>query len=217
MNKRISMAEAINKIPDGAVIMVGGFLACGTPEKIIDGLIEKGTKDLTIINNDTSFVDRGVGRLVVNNQVKKAIVSHVGTNPETGRKMNSGEMEVELVPQGTLAERIRAGGAGLGAIVTPTGVGTMVEEGKQKITLNGKEYLIEMPLRAQFALLQAEVADEKGNLIFDKSTRNFNPLMAMAADVVMVQVKKIVPVGTLDPNYVMTPGEIVHFLIEEGV
>lgn len=215
MGKQISIHEAVKKIQEGMILMVGGFLSCGTPNQLIDALVEQGTKNLTIINNDTSYVDRGVGKLIVGNQVKKAIVSHVGTNPETGKKMNAGEIEVELVPQGTLAERIRAGGAGLGAVVTPTGVGTLVEEGKQKITLNGKEYLIEMPLKADVALLQAEIADEKGNLIFDKAARNFNPLMAMAADLVIVQVKKIVPVGDLDPDCVMVPGEIVHFLVKE--
>lgn len=215
MNKVVSVTEAVELIKDGAVLMVGGFLAGGSPNQLIDGLVEKGVKDLTLINNDTSFVDRGVGRLIVHDQVKKAIVSHIGTNPETGRKMLAGEIEVELVPQGTLAERIRAGGSGLGGVITPTGVGTIVEEGKQKITLNDKEYLIELPLRADVALLQAEVADEKGNLMFEKANRNFNPLMALAADLVIVQVKKIVPVGSLDPNLVMIPGEVVDYLVKE--
>lgn len=215
MNKVISIAEAVEHVKDGTVLMVGGFLAGGSPNKLIDALVEKGVKNLTLINNDTSFVDRGVGRLIVNHQVKKAIVSHIGTNPETGRKMLADEMEVELVPQGTLAERIRAGGAGLGGVITPTGVGTIVEEGKQKITLNGKEYLIELPLRAEVALLHAEVADEKGNLMFEKANRNFNPLMALAADLVIVQVKKVVPIGSLDPNFVMIPGEVVDYIVKE--
>ena len=214
MKKQISIEEAIGKIEDGMSVMIGGFLATGTPMGLVDALVAKGTKNLTLINNDSGFPDRGVGKLVVNNQFKKVIASHIGTNPETGKKMHSGEIEVELVPQGTLAERIRAGGAGLGAILTPTGVGTVVEEGKQKITLQGKDYLLEEALRADVALIQAEIADEKGNLIFDKAARNFNPLMAMAADIVIVEAKKIVPVGDIDPNFVMIPGEVVDFIVK---
>ena len=214
MKKGISLAAAISEVKDGMSVMIGGFLGTGTPEAFIDELVAQGTKRLTVIGNDTSFPDRGIGKLIVNKQVAKAIVSHIGTNPETGRQMNAGEIEVVLVPQGTLAEQIRAGGAGLGAVVTPTGVGTIVEEGKQKITLDGREYLIELPIKADIALLQAEWADESGNLIFDKSARNFNPLMAFAAETVIVLAKNIVPVGQLDPDHVMTPGVLVKYIVK---
>lgn len=214
MKKGISLAAAISEVKDGMSVMIGGFLGTGTPEAFIDELVAQGTKRLTVIGNDTSFPDRGIGKLIVNKQVAKAIVSHIGTNPETGRQMNAGEIEVVLVPQGTLAEQIRAGGAGLGAVVTPTGVGTIVEEGKQKITIDGREYLIELPIKADVALLQAEWADESGNLIFDKSARNFNPLMAFAAETVIVLAKNIVPVGQLDPDHVMTPGVLVKYIVK---
>ena len=214
MKKGISLAAAISEVKDGMSVMIGGFLGTGTPEAFIDELVAQGTKRLTVIGNDTSFPDRGIGKLIVNKQVAKAIVSHIGTNPETGRQMNAGEIEVVLVPQGTLAEQIRAGGAGLGAVVTPTGVGTIVEEGKQKITIDGREYLIELPIKADVALLQAEWADESGNLIFDKSARNFNPLMAFAAETVIVLAKNIVPVGQLDPDHVMTPGVLVKDIVK---
>ena len=214
MKKGISLAAAISEVKDGMSVMIGGFLGTGTPEAFIDELVAQGTKRLTVIGNDTSFPDRGIGKLIVNKQDAKAIVSHIGTNPETGRQMNAGEIEVVLVPQGTLAEQIRAGGAGLGAVVTPTGVGTIVEEGKQKITIDGREYLIELPIKADVALLQAEWADESGNLIFDKSARNFNPLMAFAAETVIVLAKNIVPVGQLDPDHVMTPGVLVKYIVK---
>lgn len=214
MKKGISLAAAISEVKDGMSVMIGGFLGTGTPEAFIDELVAQGPKGLTVIGNDTSFPDRGIGKLIVNKQVAKAIVSHIGTNPETGRQMNAGEIEVVLVPQGTLAEQIRAGGAGLGAVVTPTGVGTIVEEGKQKITIDGREYLIELPIKADVALLQAEWADESGNLIFDKSARNFNPLMAFAAETVIVLAKNIVPVGQLNPDHVMTPGVLVKYIVK---
>ena len=156
-NKLVSMEEAVSHVKDGMTVFIGGFLGVGTPEKIIDALVAKGVKDLTVIGNDTGFPDRGIGRLVVNNQVKKVIASHIGTNPETGRRMQTGEMEVELAPQGTLAERVRAGGNGLGGILTPTGIGTIVEEGKEIITVDGKKYILEKPLRADVALLNGSV------------------------------------------------------------
>ncbi|MCL1828291.1 MAG: acetate CoA-transferase subunit alpha [Oscillospiraceae bacterium] len=214
MSKIKTFEEAVSKFKDNQVIMVGGFLAVGTPERFIDALIEKGVKDLTIINNDTSFVDRGVGRLIVNNQVKKVIASHIGTNKETGRKMNAGEMEVELVPQGTLAERIRSAGAGLGGFLTPTGVGTVIEEGKQKINFNGRDFLIEAPLRADIALLHAYKADKIGNLVYRRAARNFNPLMAMAADLVIVLAENIVEVGELDQDQVVTPAILVDMIVK---
>jgi acetate CoA/acetoacetate CoA-transferase alpha subunit len=199
---------------DGMSIMIGGFLGCGTPHKIIDLLIELNVKDLIIIANDTSFIDKGVGRLVVNRQVKKVITSHIGTNSETGRLMNKGLMQVELVPQGTLIERIRAGGSGLGGVLTATGVGTMVEEGKQKVTIEGSEYLIELPLKADLAILRGSIVDEFGNTFYKGTTRNFNPIIAMAGEKVVVEAEKLVKVGDLNPDYVITPGVLIDYIIE---
>ena len=216
MHKRVSIEEAIEKIEDGMTIMVGGFLGCGNPHRLIEALAAKGTKDLTLICNDTSFPEYGVGKLVVNKQFKKIIASHVGTNPETGRQMNEKETEVVLVPQGTLAEQVRAGGAGLGGILTPTGVGTVVEEGKEKLTVDGVEYLLEKPLRADVALIAAQKADEYGNLVYFGATRNFNNLMATAAETVIVEVDEVVKVGELDPNEVVTPGIFVSHIVNGG-
>jgi acetate CoA/acetoacetate CoA-transferase alpha subunit len=215
MNKVISLNEALSHIDDGMIIMIGGFLGVGTPHKIVDALVEKGVKDLTIIGNDTSFPDNGIGKLVVNKQAKKIIASHIGTNPETGRQMNEKETDVELVPQGTLAERIRAAGAGLGGFLTPTGIGTIVEEGKEKISIDEKEYLLEKPLIADVALIFGSIVDKKGNIFFKKSTKNFNPLMAIAADTVIVEAEKLVEIGELDPDNVMTPGIFVDYIVKE--
>ncbi|GAA0720299.1 CoA transferase subunit A [Clostridium malenominatum] len=215
MNKLITLEESVSKVKDGMSIMVGGFLAVGSPCKIIDGLVEKGIKDLTIICSDTSYVDRGVGKLVVNNQVKKVITSHIGTNAETGRRMNAGELDVELVPQGTLAERIRCGGAGLGGFLTPTGIGTIVEEGKEKFTVDGKEYILEKPLKADIAIIFGSKVDTRGNVYYNYSTRNFNPLMATAADMVIVEAESLAEVGEIDPNHVMTPGIFVDYIVKE--
>ncbi len=213
MDKIVSLEKALEKIKDGMTIMIGGFLGVGTPEKLIDGMIEKGVKDLTIIANDTAFPEVGVGKLVVNKMVKHVQTSHIGTNPETGRQMNAGETEVELIPQGTLAERIRCGGAGLGGFLTPTGIGTIVEEGKRKIKIRDKEYLLELPLKADVALIKAHKADKKGNLVYRKSARNFNPIMAMAADLVIAEAQEIVEVGEIDPDEVMTPGIFVDMIV----
>ncbi len=213
MNKVKDFDATISEIKDGSVLMIGGFLGCGTPHKIIDKLVELGVKDLTIIANDTAFVDFGLGKLVANKQVKKVITSHVGTNKETGNQMNAGTLEVELVPQGTLAERVRAKGAGLGGVITPTGIGTVVEEGKQKVTIQGQEYLIEEPISADYALLFGSIVDESGNVFYAKATKNFNPLMAYAADKVIVEAEKIVKVGELSPEMVMTSGILVNAVI----
>lgn len=215
MQKRVSIEEALTHVRDGITIMVGGFLGVGSPEKLIDALVQKGVKDLTLICNDTAFVDRGVGKMVVAHQFRKIIASHIGTNAETGRQMNAGETEVELVPQGTLAERIRCGGAGLGGFYTPTGVGTVVADGKETREFNGRQYLLELPLRADVALVKAYKADEVGNLIYRRSARNFNPLMAMAADLVIAEVDNIVPTGEIDQDHVMTPGIFVNYLVKE--
>ncbi len=213
-NKVVELSQAIDLVKDGMTIMVGGFLGAGSPEKLIDAIVAKGVKNITLIANDTGFVDRGVGKWVVNKQVKHAMASHVGTNKETGNQMNSGEMQVTLVPQGTLIERIRCAGAGLGGVLTPTGLGTIVEEGKQKITVDGKEYLLETPLKADIALVYATIADKKGNLVHSKATKNFNPLIAMAADTVIVQADKIVEVGEIDPDDVHTPGAVVNYIVQ---
>lgn len=217
MKSKIRTAsEALAELQDGMTVMIGGFLGVGAPEGLITEVLDRGVRDLTVIGNDTGFPDKGIGRLIVAKRVKKAVASHVGTNPETGRQMNAGETEVVLVPQGTLAEQIRAAGAGLGGILTPTGVGTVVEEGKQKITIDGREYLLELPMGADFALIYAQKADEKGNLVYRRSSRNFNPLMAMAAKVVVAEVEEIVKVGELDPDEVMTPGLFVTYLVKKG-
>lgn len=215
-NKLVSASEALAQLRDGMSVMVGGFLAVGTPETLISEVLNKGVQGLTVIGNDTGFPDKGIGRLVVAKRAKKIYASHVGTNPETGRQMNAGETEVVLVPQGTLAEQVRAAGAGLGGILTPTGVGTVVEEGKQKISVGGKEYLLELPMHADFAFINAYKADEKGNLVYRRSARNFNPLMAMAAKVVVAEVEEIMPIGEIDPDEVVTPGLFVTYLVKKG-
>ncbi|WP_315523082.1 CoA transferase subunit A [Fusobacterium massiliense] len=214
--KLVSMEEAISHIKDGMTIHVGGFLACGTPESIVTALIEKGVKDLTIVCNDTAFVDRGVGRLVVNNQVKKVIASHIGTNPETGKRMHDGTMEVELVPQGTLAERVRAAGYGLGGVLTPTGLGTVVQEGKEVIEVDGKKFLLEKPIKADVAIILGTTVDELGNVICAKTTKNFNPLMATAADVVIVEAAELVPGGSLDPDHLDISRIFVDYIVKSN-
>ena len=214
MAKIISAAEAAAKVQAGMTVMVGGFLGCGTSQSLVDQVLADGTKDLTLVCNDTAFPDSGVGKLVVSRQFKRVIVSHIGTNPETGRQMNANELAVDLVPQGTLAERIRSAGFGLGGILTPTGVGTPVEAGKQKLTIDGKDYLLELPIKADVALVKAYKADKAGNLVFRKAARNFNPLMATAADLVIVEAQNIVEIGEIDPDEVMTPGIFVNYLVQ---
>lgn len=212
MKKEITLEDAVSKIKDGMTVMVGGFLAAGGPLTIIDAMVEKGVKDLTVICNDTAFPDKSLGKLIVNHQIKKMIVTHIGTNPETANQMNAGELEVEFVPQGTLAERIRAKGAGLGGVLTQTGLGTMVAEGKEIVVVDGKEYLLEKPLGADVAILGASIADEAGNLIYNGTTQNFNPLMATAAEIVIVEANKVVKTGELAPESVHTPGIFVDYI-----
>ncbi|OAQ15337.1 acetate CoA-transferase subunit alpha [Bibersteinia trehalosi Y31] len=214
MSKLISIGEVRAHFSDGMTLMSGGFMGCGAPELIIKEILDAGIKDITLISTDTAMVDTGVGPLIVNGRVKKLYASHIGTNPETGKRMISGELEVELCPQGTLAERIRAGGAGLGGILTPTGVGTVVEEGKQKLTIDGVEYLLERPLTADVAIIKADIADESGNLVFAGSARNFNPLMALAGKTVIVQATKVVKAGEIDPNMVMIPAAVVDYIVK---
>lgn len=216
MNKIIDIGEVSQYFKDGMTVLYGGFLGVGTPAGLISALLEHGARDLTLVGNDTAFPETGVGPLVINKRVRKVITSHIGTNPETGRQMIAGEMEVELVPQGTLAERVRCGGAGLGGVLTETGVGTLVEEGKTKLSLNGKEYLLELPIRGDIALIKAKQADRSGNLVYEKASRNFNPLMALAADLVIVETDELVEVGELDPECVVTPGVVVHKIVLAG-
>lgn len=213
MNKVVTVKEAISQIKDGMTVAIGGFLGCGTPHKLVDALVESGVKDLTLICNDTGFVDIGSGKLVVNKQIKKLYASHIGTNKETGRQMTAGEMDVTLIPQGTLAERLRAAGSGLGGVLTPTGVGTVIEEGKQKIDIDGKTYLLELPLKADVALILGHKVDKKGNIVYRGATRNFNTLMATAADMVIVEAENIVEVGEIDQNDVVTPGLFVDYIV----
>ena len=208
-----TIEEAVAGIPNGASLMMGGFMGVGTPERLVDELIRQGKRDLTVIANDTALPGIGIGKLVSAGSLRKAIVSHIGLNPETQKKMLAGEIEVELVPQGTLIERIRAAGYGLGGILTTTGVGTVVEEGKRKLEVDGREYLLETPLRADFALVQAFLADYLGNLTYALTARNFNPVIAMAATTVIVEAEHIVPVGMISPDQVMTPAPLVDYLV----
>lgn len=215
-NKLVSLEKALDLIKDGDVVMYGGFIGVGTPETIVDGLVAKKTGNLTIIGNDTGKPGKGVSKLIAARLVKKVIASHIGTNPETGALMSSGELEVELVPQGTLAERIRAGGYGLGGILTPTGLNTEVAIGKQIINVDGKDYLLEKPLRANVAILRGSLVDEAGNVYYNGTTRNFNPLVATAADVVIVEAEKYVKAGEIPQEHVMTPGIMVDYIVLEG-
>ncbi|MGM0409481.1 MAG: CoA transferase subunit A [Bacillota bacterium] len=214
MSKLVNVDEIRNVLKNEQSIMFGGFLECGTPDNLIDLLHEEDITDITLIANDTGFPEKKLGSLIVEKRVKKVIASHVGTNPQTGKQMNNEEIEVDLVPQGTLAERIRSKGAGLGGILTPTGVGTVVEDGKKKINIDGKDYLLEKPLGANIALVKAWKADKSGNLIFRYSARNFNPLIAMAADTVIVEAEEIVEVGEINPNEVMTAGIFVDYIVD---
>jgi len=212
----VSLEQAVAMIPDGASVMIGGFMGVGTPERMVDELVRQEKRGLTVIANDTAMPGVGIGKLVTARLVAKAIVSHIGLNPETQQRMLAGELDVELVPQGTLIERIRAGGHGLGGVLTPTGVGTVVEKGKQKIAVNGKDYLLETALRADFALVNAFLADYLGNLAYALTARNFNPMIAMAADTVIAEADNIVPVGVIAPDHVVTPAPIVDYLVAQG-
>ncbi|MBS0452773.1 MAG: 3-oxoacid CoA-transferase subunit A [Proteobacteria bacterium] len=208
-----SAEEAVALIPDGASLMVGGFMGVGSPERVIDELVRQGRRELTVIANDTALPGVGIGKLVTARAVRKVIASHIGLNPETQRQMLAGELEVELVPQGTLIERIRAAGHGLGGVLTPTGVGTVVEEGKQRLEVQGRTYLLETALHADFALVQAFMSDYLGNLVYALTARNFNPVIAMAGKTVVAEVEQIVPVGMISPDHVVTPAVLVDYLV----
>lgn len=213
--KTISIQDAVAMIPNGACLMVGGFMGCGTPEPLMDELVRQGKRDLTVIANDTAAPGVGIGKLVRAKLLRKVIASHIGLNKETQEQMIAGQLQVDLVPQGTLIERIRAGGSGLGGVLTPTGVGTVVEEGKQKISIDGRDYLLETALHADYALVHAFLSDYLGNLAYALTARNFNPLIAMAGTTVIVTAEHIVPVGVIAPDQVGTPAPLVDYVIAE--
>jgi acetate CoA/acetoacetate CoA-transferase alpha subunit len=215
-DKRITLEAVRWHFFDGMTLMVGGFMGTGTPLSLVKAFLDSGVMEVTLIATDTARIDAGVGPIIAGGQVKKLFASHIGTNPETGRRMLSGELLVELVPQGTVAERIRCGGSGLGGVLTPTGVGTVVEKEKRKIELGGIEYLLETPLRADVALLKARTADRMGNLTYELSARNFNPVMALAANIVIAECDRIVEIGDIDPETVITPGAVVDYLYCEA-
>lgn len=213
MYKLITAEEAAAMIRPHSRVAIGGFLAVGAPETIIDAIVACGTKDLHIIVIASDWEKRGIGKLVVNHQVKSAQVSHMGTNKEIQAQMNSGEMAIEIVPQGTLMERVRAFGAGLGGVLTPTGLGTVVADGKQIINVDGKDYILETAIPSDFAIIRAWKADKAGNLIYRKTARNSNPIMAMAGKTTIVEVDEIVEIGELDPEQIVTPGVFVNYIL----
>lgn len=208
-----TIEDAVAMIPDGASLMVGGFMGVGTSERLIDEIVRQGKRNLTVIANDTTLPGKGIGKLVRARLLKAVTTSHIGLNPETQKQMIAGEIAVELVPQGTLVERIRAGGSGLGGILTATGIGTVVEDGKQRVALDGREYLVEVALRADFALVHAFLADYLGNLAYALTARNFNPLVAMAGATVIATADHIVPVGLIAPDHVVTPAPLIDYLV----
>nr|WP_319513989.1 3-oxoacid CoA-transferase subunit A [uncultured Cohaesibacter sp.] len=214
MKTATKLEDAAALIPEGAVLLIGGFMAVGTPERMIDALVERGVGGFTIVANDTALVGKGIGKLITAGLVKKVIASHIGLNAETQQKMIAGEIEVELVPQGTLVERIRAGGVGLGGVLTQTGLGTPVEEGKQIVEVKGEKYLLEEPIRGDFALVKAKQADYMGNLDYALTAHNFNPIIAMAAETVIAEAEMIVPIGGIQPDAVKTPGILVDHILE---
>lgn len=213
MKGALKPEAAAEMIPDGASLLIGGFMGVGTPERLIDAMVARGARDLTVIANDTAMPGKGIGKLISAGAVTRVIASHIGLNPETQAKMISGEIACELVPQGTLVERIRAGGVGLGGVLTPTGLGTEVEDGKRIIEIDGRSYLLEIPIKADFALLGAWQADYVGNLSYLLTARNFNPIMALAAATVIAEPDSIVPVGVIPPDAVHTPGALIDHLL----
>lgn len=216
MKKAISPAAAAELIPEGATLLIGGFMAVGSPLRMIDALVARKVGNLTVVANDTAMPGKGIGKLISAGLVHRVVASHIGLNPETQAKMISGEIEVELVPQGTLVERIRAGGVGLGGVLTATGIGTPVEEGKQIVEVDGKPYILEKPIRGDFALVNAQQSDYLGNLEYSLTAHNFNPVMALAADTVIAEPHHIVPIGVIPPDGVKTPGVVVDYLLERA-
>lgn len=215
-NKIIDLDNLCYIVKDSMTIMVSGFMGCGSPHKIIDELVKLGVKDLTLICNDTGFIDYGVGKMVVNKQFSKIKATHIGLNPEAIRQLNDKEAEFELIPQGTMAERIRSAGAGLGGVLTPTGIGTLVEKGKDIINIDGKEFLLEKPLKADISIIGASKVDKKGNTYYSGSGRNFAQVMATAADIVIVEADKVVEVGDINPEHVMTPHIFIDYIVDGG-
>ncbi|MDP3436096.1 MAG: CoA transferase subunit A [Bacteroidales bacterium] len=213
MDKLITIKEAVDKLKDGMTIMVGGFLTTGGPNLLMDAIAESGINELTLVCNDAAFADKGLGKLIANKQVRKLITSYIGSNPTAIELMNSSQMEIEFSPQGTLIERIRAAGAGLGGVLTPTGLGTMVENGKQVIELDEKKFILEKPIKADISFIGASISDKMGNLYYKGTTRNFNPLMAMAADIVIAEVEQVVEIGAIEPENIHTPAILVDYLI----
>lgn len=209
----ITAEEAVNMVKDGSKILFGGFLAVGATENLIEALKNKGTKNLQLVAICTDYVDRGCGILIANKQVKSVQSSHIGTNKATQEQYNAGELEVEFVPQGTLMERIRAAGAGLGGVLTPTGLGTVVEEGKQIVNVKGKDFLLEEPIFGDFAFLRAKKADKAGNLLFDKTARNSNPIMATASKITVVETDEILETGEIPADEVHCPGIFIDYLV----
>lgn len=214
MDKVVSIEQALSSIKDETTMMIGGFMASGSPETLIDYLCQTEVKNLTLICNDTGLIDQGVGKMVMLKKFRKIIASHIGLNKETGRQMNAGETQVELIPQGTLAERIRCAGYGLGGVLTPTGIGTLVEEGKKKIEVDGKQYLLETPLFADVALLYAAKVDRAGNIVYKGAMNNFNNVMASAAKLTIVEAGQIVDIGELNPQEIATPGIFVDYIVK---
>lgn len=216
MPEIITVDQAVDMVKDGDTLMIGGFLAVCSPLPIIDALVESGKKDFTLVANDTSYVDKGIGKMVVAKQFKTIIASHVGTNKETGRQMSSGETEVILTPQGSLAEKIRAKAYGLGGVLTPTGIGTEAAKGKKIINIQGKDYLLEEAIGGDVSLIYATKADKAGNLYYEGSTQNYNVPMAGASKITIVWVEELVEVGQLDPNLVRVPGVLVDYIVDGG-
>ncbi|HDR7914764.1 acetate CoA-transferase subunit alpha [Bacillus pretiosus] len=217
-DKLKEIEEVISLFHDDMTLMFGGFGGIGSPPSLIQAILEKGVTNLNLIGNDTGFPDVGIGRLVTNERVKSLITSHIGSNPNAGRQLNEGRLQIEFSPQGTLAERIRAGGVGLGGVLVDVGVDTIVEEGKRTVEMNGKTYLVETALTAEVAIVYAKKADPFGNLVFDKSARNMNPHVAMAGDITIVEAEEIVPLGSLDPEEIVVPGAFVNYIVpSEGV
>jgi acetate CoA/acetoacetate CoA-transferase alpha subunit len=214
--RAVSVEEAVAMIPAGASVMVGGFMGVGTPERLLDEVVRQRKTGLSLISNDAAFVGKGVGKLFDATLVSRLTATHIGLNPKAQQQMLANQINIDLVPQGTFVERIRAGGCGLGGVLTPTGVGTLVAEGKRLIEVDGKPFLLETAIRAQFALIHAFLADYLGNLTYALTARNFNPIMAMAADTVIVTAEHIVPVGVIAPDHVVTPGPLVDYLITNG-
>ena len=214
--RAVSVEEAVAMIPAGASIMVGGFMCVGTPERLLDEMVRQRKNGLSVICNDAGVPGKGVGKLFDATLVSRLTASHIGLNPKAQQQMLANQINVDLIPQGTLVERIRAGGCGLGGVLTPTGVGTSVAEGKRQIEVDGKPFLLETAIRAQFALVHAFLADYLGNLTYALTARNFNPIMAMAADTVIVTAEHIVPVGVIAPDHVVTPAPLVDYLITNG-